>query len=353
MTDFKQNQDLSMLEVVYYPSPIPSSWATLTFLGLIFDKIHFPNVYLPSDGFDKDDILKEADRIESLGIKDYNTALLIRAFRLLPFVSELKKFCFFTGNESHVFGGVDDKAIKIVKALEVEIFGPPKKNLTPNYESGFNKMLPDGKRDIDYPGRLHYPANAMIYAAHHGIPLINDNVFLPIPAIGGDLAKNNTKLLSTILAMECANLVLPKIKVLRSEEILEMREDLAKYISPFRLNLLRFAAELNNSISQMSNHKEIMQAAHFVVETSIYPSLVELREAIKHSKKRWLSRAFDVAKQVAELAASFFSMPPNYTIAKVLAAIGSILVDVHSENAKNEGVRSGMYYLLKLHEANE
>ena len=61
----------------------------------------------------------------------------------------------------------------------------------------------------------------MIYAARHGIPLVNDNLSLPVPALGGDFAKNNTKLLTTILAMECASLVLPKIKVLRPQEIVD------------------------------------------------------------------------------------------------------------------------------------
>jgi hypothetical protein len=46
-------------------------------------------------------------------------------------------------------------------------------------------------------------------------------------------------------------------------------------------------------------------------------------------------------------------MPPNIAIAQVLTAIGNILIDVHSEQSKKEAARSGMYYLLKLREANE
>lgn len=49
------------LEVVYYPSPIPSGLAALTLMGLVFDKIHFPNVYLPTSGFDIEDAKREAE----------------------------------------------------------------------------------------------------------------------------------------------------------------------------------------------------------------------------------------------------------------------------------------------------
>lgn len=345
--------DTHKLEVVYYPRPIPSSPSTLTFLGLIFDKVHFPNVYLPAGGFDEEAVQKEANRIESLGIRNYNDWILVGVLRFLPLAGQLKEFCYFTGEKDQVFGGVDKGATEIVRELDEMIFGPPKENFQRIYETGSRKALPDGEHYIDYPGNLHYPANAMVYAGHHGIPLVNDVLSLPVPAIGGDLAKNNTKLLTTILAMECASLVLPKIRVLEPQELLEVREDLSKYIHPFRLSLLRLAAELNKAISQTSSHEEIVKAARFVVETEVHPSLVELREAIERPSKRWYNRAFDIAKQAPELATSFATMPASIAIAKVLAAIGSILVDVQSEQLKKEAARSGMYYLLKLREANE
>lgn len=341
------------LEVVYYPRPIPSGPACLTFLGLIFDRIHFPNVYLPTDGFDEKEVLLEADRILSHGITSYNTAMLVGALRFLPLAKQLREFCHFTGAKGQVFGGVDTGAKDIVKSLHEEIFGPPKENFFPVYETGFHKALPDGESYIDYPGSLHYPANALIYAGRHGIPLVNDDLTMPVPAVGGDMAKNNSKLLTTILAMECASLVLPKLRVLRPQELLEARDELHKYVRPFRLGLLRLAAELNKAISQTSDLNEVIEAAQFLIETEVHPSLVELREAVERPDKRWYSRALEAAKQVPELATSFATMPTNIAIAKVLATIGSILVDMQSGQAKKEAARSGMYYLLKLRDVNE
>lgn len=63
------------LEVVYYSSPIPENLSYLTFLGLVFDHIHFPNVYIPTDGFDKDEVVAEINRLDNLGIADRSTLL--------------------------------------------------------------------------------------------------------------------------------------------------------------------------------------------------------------------------------------------------------------------------------------
>lgn len=76
--------EIPSLEVVYYAGPIPSGPAALTLMGLVFDKIHFPNVYLPTEGYDIDEVKKEAQRIADLGRRDYNTAVLVSAMRFLP-----------------------------------------------------------------------------------------------------------------------------------------------------------------------------------------------------------------------------------------------------------------------------
>lgn len=193
----------------------------------------------------------------------------------------------------------------------------------------------------------------MVYASANRIPLLNDNPGLPVPALAGTAVKDNVKLLTTILALECANLVLPKIRVLQPQEILEIRDDLSKYLRPFRLSLLRLAGELNKAISSTSTNDEILRASRFLIETEVQPSLIELRAAIEAPGKRWYNRAFDVAKQVPELATSFATLPTNVAIAKVLAALGAILVDMQSEETEKRASRSGMYYLLKLRDARD
>ena len=242
------------LEVVYYGSPVPLNAASLTFLGLVFDRIHFPNVYLPRQGFDVDAAIAERERIRNLDRINYDTAILVNTMAYLGMAEQLKDVCYFTGEKGQIFGGVDKGAAEIVKVLDETMFGPPKENFFPTHIPGFHKGLPGGDEYIDYPGPLYYPANALIYAARHGLPVVNDQPGLPVPAVGGDEAKHNAKLLSTILAIECASLVLPKIRPLHPQELVEVRAELKQYLSPFRLALLKVAAELNNAIEHSSSH---------------------------------------------------------------------------------------------------
>lgn len=345
--------DKETLEVVYYAAPVPRNRHSLTFLGLVFDKIHFPNVYLPGDGFDPEAVKAEAERIASLGIRNHDDVITISVLKFLPIASKFRDICYFTGKKKDVFGNVDPGADKIVETLDLELNGPPPPNFVPMWPEGYTKGLPGGDESIHFPGTLHYPANSMIYAARHGIPLVNDAPGLPVPALGGQSTKNNAKLLSTILAMECASLVLPKIRSMNIDELSEARQELSKYLKPFRRSLLGLARELNHAIESSASHEDIMRAAKFVVETSVFPPLEELREALERPSKPWYNRTFDVVKQVPELATNFASMPMSMAIAKALASLGGILVDMQGEHAKKDGARSGMYYLLKLKDIGE
>jgi hypothetical protein len=55
--------NIERLECVYYPGPIPANSAVLTVLCFLFDKIHFPNVYLPMGGYDKKALREEIKRL--------------------------------------------------------------------------------------------------------------------------------------------------------------------------------------------------------------------------------------------------------------------------------------------------
>jgi hypothetical protein len=340
------------LDAVYYGSPIPRGLPSLTLLGLVFDRIHFPNVHLPTDGYDLEAVAAEAERIERLGPHDYNTAILIGALRVLPHVPDLKEFCVFAGDPNQVFGGVDDKATQVlVNALDEAIFGPPRADFIPMYESGFNKALPGGEADIDYPGPLHYPANALLYAARMGIPVVNDSG-LPVPGLGGTDAKHNAKLLASILAMECVSFALPQVRPLSPKELVAVRTELRPLLLPFRASVLKLTKELNLAITQNAEHGEIMAAARFLVETDIAPALAELANELSKPTKGWTARGFEFVRQVPELATAFATMPIGLTIAKALAAAGAVFVDLDAKSAKREAARSGMYYLLRLRDLN-
>lgn len=341
------------LEAVYYGSPIPQGLGSLTLLGLVFDRLHFPNVRLPVEGYDVEAVAAEAERIERLGLRDYNTAVLVGALRVLPHVPALKDFCVFAGDTTQIFGGVDEKnTAALVKALDEEIFGAPKAGFTPMYETGFHKGLPGGDATVDYPGALHYPASALLYSARTGIPLVNDNPQLPVPALGGIDAKHNAKLLASILAMECVSFALPHVRPLSPTELIAARAELKPQLLPFRASVLRLTKELNLAIGQNADRDEIVAAARFLVETDVAPALAELANELGKPTKGWTGRGFEFVKQVPEIASAFATMPPSLAIAKALAAAGAVFVDLHGKSAKREAARSGMYYLLRLRDLN-
>lgn len=90
--------DTLALEAVYYAAPIPRDLATLTVLGAVFDKVYFPGVYLPKDGFDEAALDREIARLEALpdARTDYDTALLIGVLKLAKHTRTLDGFCVFT-----------------------------------------------------------------------------------------------------------------------------------------------------------------------------------------------------------------------------------------------------------------
>jgi hypothetical protein len=76
--------NIERLECVYYPGPVPSDSAVLTVLCFVFDKIHFPGVYLPKGDYDKELLNQEILRLEGLE-PSYKTNNLIGMLKFLEY----------------------------------------------------------------------------------------------------------------------------------------------------------------------------------------------------------------------------------------------------------------------------
>lgn len=340
----------SGFEAVYYSQPVPSSLETLTVLSFIFDKIYFPGVYMPKSGIDEVEARKEIERIRSLGVRDIEDAQLINCMVFALHNKYLKDFCVFTG-EFGWCGILEEGTKELTMLLEELIFGPPPPGFTPTPPMGFAKGLPGEKEaGVNGPSWISYPANALIYSVKNELLLLNDNPMLPVPALGNVSPENNAKMLSVILAIESVKMVLPKLKALTPQEIMEFREQTREYVRPFRLAMLRLSKDLNSAIRSDMDLGEVQKAANFLVETTVYPELEELRKIIHDSGKPWYRRAVDLAKSAPELASNFISMPKHLAIAHLLAKIASALVDLQDDRLRKESkmLRSGLYYLLKV-----
>lgn len=338
------------LEAVYYGSPVPRGKAQLTALALVFDRLHFPNVFLPFEGVDLDALEKETRRIEAYKFTDHHTLVLLGLLRAIPHVKDLREFCTFTGDFNSICGTKSDsQAQVIVSALEEKMFGPTPPGFIPDRRPSSHKGIPGLKieQSLTYADTLFYPANAMIYAGKLGLPLVNDSG-LPVPALGSQSPKNNAQLLSTILALECVALALPVMPSLTPAQIVQVRSELEGALLPFRAGLLRLAGKLNEQISQNAIHEDIVKQAQFLVATEIQPALLELSNGLEKSTKSLTTRAFEVVKHVPTLAASAMTMDWSLAIAHALAAVGGILTEQQQDNPKAVAARSPVYYLLRL-----
>ncbi len=338
------------LEAVYYSQQVPWHYAPLTFLSLVFDKIYFPGVYLPENGYDEKELIKEIDRIRSIKPSKVDDIRMINCMILTLELKHISDFCVFTGEKNQPFGKLEDGANELTWALEELIYGPPPPNFHPIIETGFTKGLPGGEEAIHAPGWITYPANALIYSAKNNIPLVNDVPSLPVPALGNQSPENNGKLLSIILAIESVKLILPKIPVLTPVQISEFRSETSKHVKSFRLAMLSLSKELNSMLSSDMEMKDIQAKAKFLAETTVYPQLEELKDFIESPKRPWTSRAIDFIKATPQLVSSFFTLPTNIAVANVLAKFVDVLSDIRNESIDKNQVmkRSNMYYLLKI-----
>lgn len=338
-------------DAVYYSSPVPSSFEALTLLAFVFDRIVFPGVYIPSAGIDEVETKKEIERIKSLGApRGIEDIQLINCMIFALHNKHLKDFCIFTGKFGYM-GILEDGAKKMTMILEELVFGPPPPDFIPTPPMGFAKGLPgDREAAVNGPSWLSYPANAFIYSVKNGLPLINDDPSMPIPALGAVSPKSNARLLSTLLTIESVNMILPKLKSLTPEEIGEFRGQTREYVKPFRSAMLRLSKDLNAAIKSDMSLSEVQKEARFLVETMVYPELEELSRIIQEPSKPWYRRAVDVAKSAPELVSNFISMPKNVALAKLLASITSILADLRDDQLDKEQKmsRSGLCYLLKI-----
>jgi hypothetical protein len=336
--------ELEKFDVVYYTGQLPLSLSELTFLGLVFDRVHFPHVQIPVDGFDPDSVVAEIERLGKLPVGGgrYDRWLIIQMlnFALMP---ELQEFCYFTGDGTDVFGADKDPRVgKLVQSLYEQIHGV-RENFIPQFRTGVSKGLGE-KAAVNFPGEFFYQSRALLYSADHGIPLINSDSSMPVPALEAGNPKNNAKLLAAFMAMECAALVLPAMGELPPSRILEARADLEKHVRPFRLEMLRMASKLSAAIESDASSDDIAAAAKLIVQTDVYPTLAEFRNELSKSKKGWMDRSWKLTQVAPSLAAAYALSNPLVAIPGVIKALGDWLVAGFSEKKP----RSNLYYLLKL-----
>jgi hypothetical protein len=194
-------------EAVYYSAPGPRSPHALTLLGLVFDRLYFPGVYVPSEGVDLEATRRELERLKALPQRgnDPDVPHMMNLMVCALNADHLKDFCVFEGRFGAP-GYLQPGAKELVKEFEELIFGPPPENFFPSYPMGFSKGLPgDHHASVNGPSWLTYPVNAIVYAHQTERVLVNDSPRLPVLSLGTANLKGNAKQLATVLSSDRRN----------------------------------------------------------------------------------------------------------------------------------------------------
>jgi hypothetical protein len=343
--------DVLTLEAVYFSAPIPHNLAVLTVLGAVFDKVYFPGVWMPKTGYDLIEVQKEIERLDALplGPSTHNRELLIGAMKFLKYRETLEGFCEFTATDDDPFGNKNPIPEAMVKGIYEAIHGPPRPDFIPMFSTGHAKGLPGSEESIIYPGTYHYLAGAIIHSAKTGIPLLNDIPNLPIPGLPELAPADDAKLLAAILAVECTRIVLPPMPLLRPEDLMEFREANKDLLRGFRRSMLRYAADLNGKIKDLTR-EEFEAKTKFFIETEIVPTIDELNAVMNDPARPWPKRAIDAIKIIPQIGGAFLAGGPSAALTKAITAgAAQFFVEVAAKADKEEALkRSGLTYLLRL-----
>lgn len=330
---------------------------TITILGLIFDKIHFPYVCLPDEGFSFEELDERRSKLTELFEEEADkpigrsTLTMIVALTLTHWKKWTDEFLHYP----HSF----DEALKvgdiIPKGATEEIYYltfPRRENFTPMFDvfSTFSISPEIGKPDspsIIYPGDYSYSAAALTYAAQNGLPIINDEPMLGMPKFEAASLKQNASALASILAVECIQFVLPSIPKLDFSELLDFRDEMKPHVRAFRLAVLRMAKSLSQQIEESADAETIAGAARFIVETEVQPLLIELKDFAESKSRPWHKQLILPLRNL--LRPQFWMMPEQAALAKLGDGYFSLLVDHElSISEKDKQLRrSPMYYLLE------
>jgi hypothetical protein len=308
---------------------------------------YFPGVYLPKEGFDVGELDNEITRIKALP-QDYDRQLLVGILSLTKRAKTLAGFCEFTAGPDDVFGTKSEPPQQLVRAIYDAIHGPPREGFTPMFDSGHSKGLPGGDETVNYPGNHHYLARAIIHSGKTGIPLLNDIPGLKLPGMLDAAPQDDAKLLAGILAVECTRIALPPTPLLRPEDIVEFREANAHLLRGFRRSMLRYAADLNSKIKDITL-EEFEAKTKFFIETQIIPSMDELNATMNDPARPWHKRAIDALKIIPQVGGAFLAGGAAALTKAITATAAQFFVEVAAKGDKKEALkRSGLTNLLRL-----
>jgi len=339
------------MDIIYYPYPVPVNRYTISVLGILFDHVFLPGVYLPKNHINIRDLEDEDKRLTMIQKSHPKTygQIMIAFIRFLKEYQDLNGI--FVGTVKSNGGELLEKeSMDFAKHLEQAIYGVPPEGFTPLINQGV--YFDVGGGNINSPDWITYPANAYVYSLKTQTPLFTDNLDFPLPERVEH--HSDVETLASYLAMSTLTINLPRIKPLNSTEIIEVRIKMRDDIIAFKSAMVEYVDRFRQLIGDNPSLIKLQREADYISQSVIQPKINDLVRRLETPGEIFKSEMFDYGLDVVALLAKIKINPSPDN----LVSIAGDAIEKGKDHIKdgidryltsNETIKnSGLSLILKL-----
>ncbi|MGD8307650.1 MAG: hypothetical protein PVF17_13415 [Ignavibacteria bacterium] len=158
------------------------------------------------------------------------------------------------------------------------------------------------------------------------------------------------KTLASLLAMKSIELILPEMKAVHPEIILEARNKLSNHLPPFWSSMLKLSVELKKCLKDCQDIDEFIKEGMEMIDTTVRPALIDLNRKIELEKRNWFYKILEpLGKGIRILIGH-----PGLTIQELMTSSLLMTTEIASSTIDNMRIidrlknDSGLTYLMEL-----
>ena len=269
------NRATERWEAVYYPNPVPLCSRSLLSFALLFDRVHFPGVWIPRE------TRTETEKAE------------IRAWTPCdPEQAAFQNLSLWSAEQPQLWDWVflpDQIVVKEGQRTQSDWDAPSleaqaRSLLDDTYGEGTSEkavsvaalqsLMPIGSDEFGYALTWpFYQARALDYAGSRSLPLLSDDpgAVPPFPLHPGSTL--DTKALAQQLAVQALSLVLPPMRSVEPATVPEFRSEVRPLVQPFRKEMVKMTADLSAAITAGASDRELTVLCKTIAESRVIPAL--------------------------------------------------------------------------------
>lgn len=335
---------INSFRAVYCSGLLIPNQATVTALGLLFEKVYLPNnIEFAVDFAKKYRINSKTDRYKKITIEPESPGDVNPFDKLSPEQQENAykyiDWCMDCAIRNHsLFGPViESEAFGGSGPLHAELIeqgGPGELNtyqvskvpmtLIGDEPDGIAGLIKSGY--VPVVGDLH---GASFMKGEHG---------------------RTAKELAALLAIKSVEMLFPATKPVPAEIILEARDKLKDQLPLFWSSMFKLSVELKKAIDDCKTPKEISAVGTDLVDTIVRPALVDLNHKIELERKQWFCRVFGGVFSGLKIAAANPPLTQEQLIraSLMLGADAAMNLSDHLHKVDVMKSQAGLTYLLDL-----